>query len=74
MIMSDIKKYFIERRTVSLDAISLHFNVEPDAMRGMLEHWQRKGKLNKLNLDSKCSGCCKTGCSPGSIEFYKWIG
>ena len=74
MIMSEIRKYFLEHRSASLSAISLHLNVEPDAMRGMLEHWERKGKLSKLNLESNCSGCCKTGCSSDSMEFYEWIG
>lgn len=75
MIMSEIRKYFLERKVASLQDVSLHIKVEPDAMRGMLDHWVRKGKVKKVSRDVSCAGCggCRI-CSSPQMEFYQWIG
>jgi hypothetical protein len=72
MILSDIKRYFAERRMASLADLSVHFGVEPDAMRGMLEQWIRKGRLNKLPQGVACQGCCEA-CNSDKLEIYQWM-
>ena len=72
MILSDIKRYFSDRSAASLSDLSLHFSVEPDAMRGMLEQWIRKGRLRKLPEGTSCSSCCD-GCNSESLEIYEWV-
>ena len=72
MILSDIRKYFAGQPTASLAGLSLHFGVEPDAMRGMLEQWMRKGKLRKLPEGASCSSCC-AACNLDHLEIYEWI-
>ena len=37
MILSKIKRYFSQHSVASLADLSVHFGVEPDAMRDMLE-------------------------------------
>ena len=72
MILSEIKEYFSQQPMASLADLSVHFGVEPDAMRGMLELWIRKGKLRKLPQGDPCPNCCKT-CKLEKLELYKWL-
>ncbi len=71
MILSDIKKYFSQNTTLDLQTLSLHFDTEPDAMRGMLEHWIRKGKVRKQIVKNCAKGC--SICDPTGMEIYEWI-
>jgi len=72
MILSGIKRYFSQQPVASLADLSVHFGVEPDAMRGMLEQWIRKGKLRKLPQGTPCPSCCEA-CKSESLELYKWL-
>lgn len=73
MILSDIKRYLMQRGQASLDDIALHFDTQPDAVRGMLEQWMRKGRIRRHLATSACGGGC-TKCAPSSTEIYEWIG
>ena len=66
-----LQEYLSGRGVCSLAEISQHFNTSPDAMRGMLAHWVRKGKLMK-----EASGCNKgcLSCSTEQLEIYRWQG
>jgi len=73
MILSDIKRYLIERKQASLLDISTHFDSDVNAVRGMLSVWEKKGKVKKLSATASCgSGCDK--CDPASVEIYLWLG
>jgi hypothetical protein len=74
MILTDIREFFSRQQAASLAELSLHFRVDADAMRGMLDQWIRKGKLQKLPQGAKCSGCCESTCDSDSMEIYHWIG
>ncbi|MEJ2529548.1 MAG: FeoC-like transcriptional regulator, partial [Gammaproteobacteria bacterium] len=56
MILSDIKQYLIQRGSASLSDISVHFDADPNAVRGMLEQWIRKGKVSKQAAKAACGG------------------
>lgn len=72
MILSDIKQYLSQRGSASLSDICIHFDTDPEAMRGMLEQWIRKGRVQKQPISASCgSGCNK--CNPETIEIYRWI-
>ena len=71
MILSDIKRYLSQRQQATLADIALHFGVEPDAMRGMLEIWVRKGKADKQRVSNSCGSSCNR-CDPASVEIYRW--
>lgn len=73
MILSEIKEYFSQQPVVSLSDLSVHFRVAPDAMRGMLEQWIRKGKVRKLPEGATCPSCCES-CNSEGLEIYEWLG
>lgn len=72
MILSDIKQYLMERGSAPLSDIALHFDSEPDAIRGMLEQWIRKGKVRKRMLAASCGSSCDK-CDSDATELYEWI-
>ena len=72
MILSDIKQYLSQRGNATLVDICIHFDTKPEAMRGMLEQWIRKGKVQKHSMDASCGGSC-TKCDPESTEIYRWV-
>ena len=73
MILSDVKRYLVERRQATLSDIALHFHASPDAVRGMLDYWIRKGKLSRQSLTASCgTGCNK--CAEANTEIYVWHG
>jgi hypothetical protein len=53
--------------------LACRFEKEPDAIRQMLEHWIRKGRIARESGCPPCgAGCCK--CDPELTEFYVAIG
>jgi hypothetical protein len=73
MILSEIKDYFKERSAASLSDLSIRFNVEPEAMRGMLDQWIKKGRVRKVDHACSCSNCC-SNCKSDHLEIYEWRG
>jgi len=43
--LTELKSYLIENKRAPLIDIAHHFDVTPDAVKGMLGHWIRKGKV-----------------------------
>ena len=73
MTPSEVKRYLSERRIAPLNDIALHFDMQPDAVRGLLEHWIRKGKVRRF-ADEGCQDNCCGGCSEnGHKEVYEWL-
>ena len=72
MILIEIKNFFSRQRMASLSDLSIHFGVEPDALRGILDQWIRKGKLRKLPHGKSCKKCCEA-CNSDHTEIYEWI-
>jgi putative ferrous iron transport protein C len=72
MILSDLRNYLKMQKRVALKDLETHFNVEADALRGMLRLWISKGYVVKLPSGTACaSGCCQ--CDPALTELYEWI-
>lgn len=72
MILSDLRSYLKEKHCVALIDLVNHFDMEADAIRGMLGKWISKGKVRKLATDAACgTSCCK--CDPTLTELYEWI-
>ncbi len=71
MDLIQVKQYLRERKIVPLRDMALHFRVEVDTLRPLLETWVRKGKVRKLpGSTAACKGCCT--CDPATIELYAW--
>lgn len=61
-----------QKKRVSLRDLVMHFNVEADAIRGMLSKWVKKGKIKQVQAGTQCgTSCCK--CDEAMIEFYEWV-
>jgi hypothetical protein len=71
-MLSEIKQYMIKHKRVTLGDLSLHFDAEPEAMRGMLTQWIRKGRITKMDLQSCCNKTCSKGCDDSAMEIYEW--
>ncbi len=72
MILSELRCYLKQQKTVTLHDLVIHFNIDADALRGMLGKWMSKGKVRQLPVNSACgTSCCK--CDPTLTEFYEWI-
>ncbi|MCK4840620.1 MAG: FeoC-like transcriptional regulator [Methylococcales bacterium] len=73
MVLSELRDYLKQKKTVSLNELIIHFDMDADALRGMLGKWISKGKVRQLPVNSACgSSCCK--CDPTLIELYEWWG
>lgn len=72
MILSEIRRYLEQRGQASLADIALHFDAEPDAVRGMLDAWIRKGKVIRRASTASCGTACQS-CDPASTELYVWV-
>ncbi len=72
MILSEVKSYLVQRRQATLSDIALHFDSDPDAVRGMLELWIRKGRVRRQALTASCGQSCGS-CDPATTEIYLWV-
>ncbi|MBN2885903.1 MAG: FeoC-like transcriptional regulator [Chromatiaceae bacterium] len=73
MIMSDLSDYLRTHKRAALRDLAYRFETDPEALRGMLERLERKGRVRRLPSGTPCAGgCCS--CDPASIELYEWMG
>jgi predicted transcriptional regulator len=70
-MLTTLKGYLVGHRAASLSELARHVGADPDAVRGMLEHWVRKGKVSRT-AGARCGGC--DSCAAADIEFYEWVG
>lgn len=72
MILSELRDYLKQEHRVTLHDLVIHFDIDADALRGMLGKWISKGKVKRLSPDSTCgTTCCK--CDPTLTELYEWV-
>ena len=71
MILSQIRDYLKQRGQCTLSDIALHFDTDADAIRGMLDVWIKKGKIEKRSATGSCGSSCQS-CDPASTEVYIW--
>ena len=72
MLMA-IKDLLIERKQMTLMDLARHFYVSEDIMQGMLDHWQKKGRIEIIDTSGVCGTACGT-CdeSESSKIFFRW--
>lgn len=72
MILSELRQYLQDKHRATLNDLVLHFQVDADALRGMLGKWISKGKVRQTPAPSSCgTSCCK--CDPLLTEIYEWV-
>ena len=70
MILQQLQAYLRDRSTTSLAELADRFQIDADALRGMLDAIVRKGRARKL-ASKPCGGC--HSCAPESLELYEWV-
>ena len=72
MILSELKSYLVLHGRAPIADMANRFGVEPEALRGMLDLWIRKGRVRRLATDAgTCAGCSK--CDAYALEIYEWL-
>lgn len=72
MILSELRNYLKERKSVALRDLMLHFDTDAEALRGMLQILVAKGYVTKVSAKEACgTSCCK--CDSTLIEIYEWV-
>ncbi len=72
MILADIRYYLKQRGHCTLSDVALHFDTDANAVRGMLDVWIQKGKVEKRSATASCGTSCQS-CDPASTELYFWL-
>ncbi len=73
MDLIQVKQYIRERGIAPLQDVAVHFRVDVDTIKPLLEVWVQKGKTRKHSGSTRaCKGCCK--CDPATLEAYEWTG
>jgi len=70
MILNELQVYLADRKKVSLADLKLHFRIDTDPLRDMLNRLIRKGRVRRED-GAVCGGC--RSCSSETIEFYEWV-
>ena len=72
MILSNLRSYLKERKSVTLRDLMLHFDTDAEALRGMLQILIAKNYVQKVALQEACvTSCCK--CDSTLIEIYEFL-
>lgn len=71
MILSDLRSYLSERKRVTLSDLVNRFDIDAEALRGMLLVLERKGRVRKLPAATCTAGCNQ--CDAASLEIYEAV-
>lgn len=72
MILSELRTYLKDRKSVALRDLILHFDTDADALRGMLQVLIAKNYVQKASAKEACgTSCCK--CDSTLTEIYMRI-
>ncbi|MEG4838186.1 FeoC-like transcriptional regulator [Microcoleus sp. B9-D4] len=71
MILSEIQKFIADNKRASIADLKIHFRMDGDALRGMLNRLIRKGRISKIPEAKKCGGC--GSCADDATEIYVWV-
>lgn len=71
-MLTRLRDYLEQRRVAPLSEIALHLGVAPDVARAMLERWQHKGRVERVEIARVCGSCER--CGAGATEIYRWCG
>lgn len=76
-MLLDLKTYLQKHRPASMLDLTNHYRIDADALRGMLDHWIRKGRVRRLDLDDAHAACPHMGacaaCGSACFEVYEWL-
>jgi putative ferrous iron transport protein C len=70
MILKELQHYLSHHSRSSLQDLSQALQIDAEALRGMLDHLIRKGRVHKVN-SAGCARC--SSCPPEAFELYEWV-
>jgi putative ferrous iron transport protein C len=70
VILSAIREYLQTHGCASLQDMALRFDIDPEALRGMLGQWVVRGRVVRETPARNCGGCSK--CDAAALEVYRW--
>ena len=72
-MLQEIKKLFEIHRLISLYDLKVHFDIDEEAMKDMLQIWIKKGKLIGSSHCNQlpCEGCAADDCDPSKYQYYE---
>lgn len=70
-ILIDVRDYLQQRQQTSLSDLCNHFHMAPEAMRGLLDQWIRRGKIKQCQ-PTAC-GQCSLSCASAPGDSYEWV-
>ncbi|MEJ2479609.1 MAG: FeoC-like transcriptional regulator [Acidihalobacter sp.] len=78
MSPSEVKHYLQARGIAPLSDLVNRFGCDAEAMRGVLEFWERKGRVRRLagqeGCAASCGGCADGACAtPALSAVYQWV-
>jgi putative ferrous iron transport protein C len=71
-VISEIRTYLRDQGSAPLSDLARRFDMDEDAVRGMLDLWVRKGLITIHAPAESCDGC--TACDVRFQEICEWIG
>jgi putative ferrous iron transport protein C len=72
-MLSSIRNYLQQRGEASLADIARYLDADAEAVRGMLQQWERKGRIERRKIKAECGSSCNR-CDPLAMELYVWRG
>ncbi|MEO1002465.1 MAG: FeoC-like transcriptional regulator [Cyanobacteria bacterium J06638_7] len=72
MILQAVQAYLRERHVASLQQMEAGLGVSAEALSGMLDLLERKGRVCQLPRPRRCHGCSL--CEGKALQFYRWQG
>lgn len=73
-MLRDIKELFIERKSMNIKDLTIHFKISENALDGMLQLLIEKNIIEKIEMDCDY---CKSSCGNCSFakqkEIYKLV-
>lgn len=73
MILTELRDYLKQQGQAPLRDMAINFDMDPEALRPLLEQWMAKGRVEKLPAGTACQGGCSS-CAPQTVEIYRWVG
>lgn len=70
-MLIEIKKYFTAVPKASIVDVAQFLNTNPKQIQHLIDHWEMKGKLQKISCNSSCAKSCNM-CSPILLQYYCW--
>ncbi|GJM07499.1 MAG: hypothetical protein DHS20C10_12330 [marine bacterium B5-7] len=71
-MLRQLKLYLQLNQQVSLHDVMVHFSIDEEQARELMQHWIRKSCVEKVDAETCKDPCVQ--CHPAALERYAWVG